>query len=186
MAEITHILGNCLKLKKRSAVDIIAHGCNDQGKWGAGFTGPLGIAIPRARDSYLAWAAHGRGPRRTTAIPFELGRVQLCNKSAGVWVANMITQIGVRSLTNPYPFSPTAFKQCLIYLAGYGMGMRGADTGRPTIHMPRVGCGLGGGTWEPVQRHIEYALAPFLDVFVYTLPGEIDAFPSEDYEKGEL
>src|SRR4051794_31901997 len=40
-----------------------------------------------------------------------------------------------------------------------------------TVHMPRIGCGLSGGTWDRIEPLIESELvAKGIDAYVYDLP----------------
>ena len=42
---------------------------------------------------------------------------------------------------------------------------------RLTIHCPRIGCGLAGGSWSVVEPLIEFYLKD-REVYVYDLPGD--------------
>ena len=71
---------------------------------------------------------------------------------------------GVASLANPVAIRYDALAQCLAKLA--------AQIGQGTlIHMPRIGCGLAGETWDQIEPLLDehLAMAGF-DVRVYDLP----------------
>jgi O-acetyl-ADP-ribose deacetylase (regulator of RNase III) len=122
---------------------IIAHGCNAQGKWGAGFSGVLSKAYPLAEARYRDWAAG----RIMGAPPLELGRVQLVptvgKAACGVFVANMITQERVREHPGERVFSAEAFLVCVDRVSEMAREVK-ADA----IIMPAIGTGLGGASWD--------------------------------------
>lgn len=123
---------------------IIAHGCNDLGLWGRGFVLAVSARWPRARDEYLRWSSRGSG--------FELGAVQFVEVSQGTTVANMVTQQGIRSARGVPPIRYGALRQALNTVADAALAA-GAS-----VHMPRVGCGLAGGTWDQVGPLVDAEL----------------------------
>jgi O-acetyl-ADP-ribose deacetylase (regulator of RNase III) len=142
---------------------IIAHVCNDEGKWGSGFVVALSKRNPVPENCYRLW--HRKAVYLGT--PFELGEVQVVNFGEGVWVANMIAQRGVRhSVDAPRAVRYGALRSALIKLADYShLGL-----GVPSVHMPRIGCGLGGGTWDEIEPIIQDTLVSRgIDVTVYDL-----------------
>ena len=78
-------------------------------------------------------------------------------------VANMIAQHG-NSTPTYRAVDYDALRRCLHNLAGAAW-FAGA-----TVHMPRIGCGLGGGDWETVSAIIEDEINR-IPVYVYDLPG---------------
>jgi O-acetyl-ADP-ribose deacetylase (regulator of RNase III) len=89
-----------------------------------------------------------------------LGSVDLVRVESDSWVANMMAQKGLRSRSNPIPLRLYALAECLATL-------KMKTTGR-SVHMPRIGCGLAGGTWSNVEPIIARELAG-VDVYVYDL-----------------
>jgi len=133
---------------------IITHIVNDAGAWGAGFVVALSRRWPEAERAYRAWYS---GFDWTY---FGLGEVQFVEVENEITVANMVAQNGVRGggrLVDYY-----ALQDCL-----YTVSQR-AKEHAASIHMPRIGCGLGGGKWEEVERLIKIELAG-LSVYVYDL-----------------
>ncbi|WP_394297035.1 macro domain-containing protein [Nocardiopsis valliformis] len=61
----------------------------------------------------------------------------------------MVAQNGVRHGSGGPPIRYEALATCLGLLAGQAHEL-GA-----TVHMPRIGCGLAGGSWSRVQPLIE-------------------------------
>lgn len=152
---------------------IIAHVCNDAGRWGAGFVLALRARWPAAERQFRAWAA-GQLPG---APPFALGRVQVVPVAPGRWVANMIAQHGIRPRARgaaaddaargaaPAPIRYEALAEALGRVAQAARA-RGAG-----VHMPRIGTGLAGGRWDEVEPLVQRALvARGVAVTVYDLP----------------
>lgn len=143
---------------------IIAHICNDIGGWGSGFVLALSKRCATPEKSYRAWHREGLWE----GDPFELGQMQLASyDTPGVLVANMVAQRGIRhSASAPPAVDYTALGSCLKQLGALARHM-GAS-----VHMPRIGCGLGGGDWNTVAALIEENLiSQDVSVTVYDLPG---------------
>ncbi len=140
---------------------LIVHGCNDQGWWGAGFTGAVSRRWPAPERAYRAWA------RSTNGLPFALGQVAFVAVEPGLWVANLISQHGIRRASGAPPIRYTAVR------AGLGRVARFAEEHAASVHMPRLGCGLAGGAWPVIAALIaEELLTQGIAVTVYDLaPG---------------
>lgn len=135
---------------------VIAHVCNDSGGWGRGFVLAISRRWPGPEAAYRRWARGSEG--------FALGMVQLVKVEDHLSVANMVAQHGYVSPANPVAIRYDALAQCLSKLAGR------LDEGT-IIHMPRIGCGLAGGSWDQVEPLLETHLARAgFDVLVYDLP----------------
>ncbi len=132
---------------------VIVHVCNDIGAWGAGFM----LALS-ARDKRPEWAYKSRKDRK-------LGEIQIILDYAGddsISVVNMIAQHGVGG---PGPNIRYAWLwHCLEKVRNYAFNLGAC------VHMPRIGCGLGGGDWNVVEALIENTLCKGnVPVFVYDL-----------------
>ena len=146
---INYLVGDATLPVKTPA--IICHVVNDIGAWGAGFV----IAITKRfgkdpETAYRLWS---------DMSDFKLGKVQfvlVVNK--GIIIANMVAQSSIRSKSNPKPLSLNALKICLKQVYSYA----GTEF---TVHMPRIGCGLAGGTWSEVEPIIKRAMT--VDTYVY-------------------
>ena len=66
-----------------------------------------------------------------------------------VRVANMIAQRGVRRGSSGPPIRYEALGECLAAVAAKALELG------PSVHMPRIGCGLAGGKWSEVEPLIE-------------------------------
>ena len=162
---INYVIGDATE-PQGGGPKIIAHICNDIGAWGAGFTG----AISRK------WLEPERVYRRhhRTSGHFPLGsiqniRVDLDNDNLEYTVVcNMIAQHGINKEYYGTPFRTVnygALAKCLNNLAEYQVAYR------QSIHMPRIGAGLGGGDWDIIEELIEYLLVQRgINVTVYDLP----------------
>jgi hypothetical protein len=121
------------------------------GGWGAGFV----LAVSRR------WAApeavYMAEERRT------LGSVQLVEVEDGLYVANLIAQNGFPSREFPCALDYAALSRCLRTL----VEIAGSDW---SFHMPRIGCGIAGGSWADVEAVLRVQLSERM-VVVYDLPG---------------
>lgn len=143
--------------RPHSTPAIIAHVCNDQGGWGAGFTGMLSRRWDLPEANYRAQVFE--------SLPYMLGTTMIIPVEDDIQVANMIAQRGYRSPTNRVPLDYAALSRCLSHVATVAR-----QTGS-TVHMPRIGCGLGGGNWSVVRDRINIFLTSHdIDVTIYDLP----------------
>ena len=113
---------------------------------GKGFVLALSHRWPGPEEAYRAWH------RDRAANDFALGAVQFVEVGADLWVANMIAQHGFRGGSKNPPIRYDAVASCLANVASR------ADEVRASVHMPRIGCGLAGGTWELIEPIILSAL----------------------------
>jgi O-acetyl-ADP-ribose deacetylase (regulator of RNase III) len=173
---ITYLIGDATE-PSGTDLNIIAHVVNDEGKWGAGFAKALGAKYPEAERAYRNWAAGDYTPPE-----FGLGRVQLVYVGGSTVVANIVAQRGVRSYDNPVPVVYRALRVGLAFLAGYCLGIGDQRGYKPSVHMPRIGCGLAGGEWSVVEGEIERTLGESrIPTIVYTLASETGKFPPAHY-----
>lgn len=130
---------------------VIAHVCNDIGKWGKGFVLAISSRWPWIRKEYIAWKSGlPPHPQVVGQTAFRLGGVQLVQVGPNLYVANLIAQHGIRQGSQP-PIRYEALQECLDWLGNYAK----EHLQNPSIHAPRLGCGLAGGKWETVLPIIE-------------------------------
>ncbi|MEV0246356.1 macro domain-containing protein [Nocardia sp. NPDC050712] len=137
---------------------IIAHICNDLGRWGKGFVLAVSARWPQPERAYRDWH------KQRDTNDFALGAVQFVPVAADLYVANMIGQHGLRSSTGSPPIRYDAVDQNLRTLADF------ASTSKASVHMPRIGCGLAGGSWDRIEPLIDSCLSSRgIAVVVYDL-----------------
>lgn len=135
-------------------VKIIAHICNDIGGWGAGFVLAVSKKWKAPEQDYRQWHKSGDG--------FALGELRLVPVSPDTFVANMIAQRGVKADNGIPPIRYEALRECLAKLAVQAAELKAG------VHMPRIGCGLAGGSWDMVEPLIRGTLVEKgIAVFVY-------------------
>lgn len=186
-----YVSGDATSVTNGNGPKIIVHVCNDIGAWGKGFVMAIHSKWPGVRKKYKTW--HKKGTR------FRLGAVQIItvtkamcanapahealrNASSRLAVANIIGQRGIRRDTNMTPIKYEAVEEGLHAIGDYASQMQCSpgsikdrsppDAGSPSLHMPRIGCGLAGGRWSHIEPIILKTLDAFptLHVYVYDLP----------------
>ena len=134
---------------------LIVHICNNKGGWGKGFSGALSKIWPSAESEYRKWHSGGDN--------FRLGEVQFVYPKDSIIIANMLAQDGYKSEHNPTPVSYTDLISCLMKIS--------KKYKYHNIHMPKIGCGLGGGDWNVIQKAINLILVnKGISVTVYEYP----------------
>jgi O-acetyl-ADP-ribose deacetylase (regulator of RNase III) len=155
---ITYITGDATR-PEGTGPKIIVHVCNDIGAWGRGFVMALSRRWPEPERRFRAWH-RGEG-----ATPFALGQVQFVAVGAQLWIANLIGQRDIRSRGGVPPVRYEAIREGLGRIADF------AKENEATVHMPRIGAGLAGGSWEEISSIIEAELVEKgVTVTVYDLP----------------
>lgn len=167
MSQITYVKGDATDPQGRG-LKIIAHIVNNKGGWGKGFVVPLAEKYPHAESSYRAWAkGHTQGSLFNGHPEFALGHTQFVVAGDHVMVANMCAQDGYRKRYDDEPkryVSYEALGECLRDVFSEAKNLNAS------IHMPRIGTGLGGGDWEEIERMIDLGVRIYdVDVTVYDL-----------------
>jgi O-acetyl-ADP-ribose deacetylase (regulator of RNase III) len=127
---------------------VIMHICNNLGAWGAGFVIALSDKWDEPESMYRS-------------LPeYPLGDVQLVQVDEDTYVANMIAQDGFPRAEKPVAVDYDALRACLGALANLPEEF--------TFHAPRIGCGIGGGSWEEVESIINETLGE-AQVYIYDL-----------------
>ncbi|MFC9297155.1 macro domain-containing protein [Streptomyces sp. NPDC057011] len=135
---------------------VIAHVCNDLGGWGKGFVLAVSKRWPEPEAAYRSWH------RGRSGNDFGLGAVQVVRVKPDTWVANMVAQRGIRTGSGGPPIRYDAVSRCLAVLADHATELNAS------VHMPRIGCGLAGGTWSRIEPLITDTLcARDIEVTVY-------------------
>lgn len=141
----------------------LAHVCNTEGAWGAGFVIPLGRRFPAARDAYKEWSRTG---------PMKMGKTQFVDVQAEqpkVVVANMVAQV----LGGRRPLYYNYLAICMEQVSERAVRQMEQGTAVQVI-CPMFGAGLAGGDWNIIEQLIwDTWIRPGLPVTVYYLPGTL-------------
>ena len=158
LAAITDIRGDASR-PRGSGPRILAQIVNDSAfTWGGGFSLTVRSTWPAAQKAFRDWA---EGDRRN----LRLGNVHIGLIDEKLAVASMIAQHGFGPSPKPR-IRYMALKACLEQLGEIAV-QRGA-----TVHMPKIGSGQAGGSWNIIREFVEETVcARGVKVFVYELPG---------------
>ena len=143
--EIRFIKGDATSPQAKG-IKIIAHICNNIGKWGKGFVMAVSKKWPEPEKEFRLWH------RNRAKNDFELGSIQIIKVDEYTYVANMIGQQGIKTGSKGVPIRYEAVEHCLEKL------VLEAQKLNASVHMPRIGCGLAGGKWDKIQPLIENTL----------------------------
>ena len=142
---------------------IIPHVCNNVGGWGAGFVLALNARWPEPKRAYKNW-------HLAKCDSFKLGSVQFVDCEPGITVANMIGQEGIAAdLDGTPPVRYGAIEDALEKVRDHAYSLNSWDH-QVTIHMPRIGCGLAGGSWSIIEKILNEVFSQGPDIYVYDLP----------------
>ena len=136
----------------RVAMGIVAHGVNCQHVMGSGVAKAIRETWPVAYHAYM------KQPKGKTM----LGNCHLVRVDEGrddLFVANLYTQLF-------YGYGGGAYADVDSIRSSFDQCAKYADMYELPIYMPRIGCGLGGLTWDKVEPCIIDA-ALLYDVNVY-------------------
>jgi Zn-dependent peptidase ImmA (M78 family) len=138
---------------------------NDQATlWGGGFAKHCGKKWPRAQSSFREWAM-GRGN-------LKLGNVHSFEVREDLSLISLIAQRGFRG-----PSSGPRLRYGALFSA---LGKVGdlAKASRSTVHMPRIGTGEAGGSWNIIEGIIRETLTSRgINVTIYDLRRRSDDIP---------
>jgi len=153
---------------------IIAHCCNNKGGWGSGVVLAISKKWKLPEQSYRRWASGDRTPflsqdvKNDSMPKFQLGNIQVVEVEDKIHVANMIAQHDVCFYGDIPPIRYDRLRQCFNKLA------KAAKELDAYVALPRLGCGLAGGSWAVVEGLIKETLVPKgIKVIVYDLEGDI-------------
>jgi O-acetyl-ADP-ribose deacetylase (regulator of RNase III) len=156
VAEITYLRGDATRPRGGGA-QILTQVVNDGAfTWGAGFSLAVREKWPVAQRDFRLWAEHERNLR--------LGNVHVANVDDKFAIVSMIAQHGFGPSPKPR-IRYMALKACL-----EKVGNLAAERGA-TVHMPKIGSGQAGGSWNIIREFVQEAIcARGANVNVYELP----------------
>lgn len=143
----------------------ICHCCNNDGKWGRGFVVSLSRRWSTPELMYRRWAQE-----RPQELKEGLGKIQVIPVEKDVWVINIVGQEGIQTNNDGIP--PIRYDAIREGLEKAQTFMQ--DKKNPSIHFPRIGCGLAGGSWCEIEEIIKDTIN--VPITVYTLPHEAEKF----------
>jgi predicted NAD-dependent protein-ADP-ribosyltransferase YbiA (DUF1768 family)/O-acetyl-ADP-ribose deacetylase (regulator of RNase III) len=157
---INYVVGDAANPIETGGMRIITHCCNDIGMWGKGFVLALSRKWKQTELAYRAWYSL----KEYEGVPFRLGHVQFVEVEPNLWVANLLGQHGIARPSSTPPIRYDAIRQGLTIIANY------AKYEKASVHMPRIGSGLAGGSWQLVSEIIQdRLLTQGVEVTVYDL-----------------
>ena len=124
---------------------ILVHVGNDIGAWGKGIVVTISHRWPQPEKEFKKWYKSKEN--------FALGECQFVQVEENLWVANMIGQRNIKTASSGIP--PVRYEAIAAALSKVAVF---AIRNNVTVHMPRIGCGLAGGTWDKMEPIIEAEL----------------------------
>ena len=141
---INYLIGDATQ-PKITDNKIIVHICNDIGAWGKGFVMAISKRWKEPEKEYRNWFKNQGN--------FSLGQIQFIKVENDIWIANLIGQHKINKDENGNaPIRYDAIKVGLNKVAEF------AKENNATVHMPRIGCGLAGGTWDKIEPILKETL----------------------------
>jgi len=156
MTKINYVIGDATE-PIGEGNKIIAHICNDAGMWSRGFVLAISKKWKEPEKIYRNWFK--------SCGKLILGQVRFVPVGPEIIVANIIGQHGMYSKNGVQPIRYSAVRDGL-----WQVGNEAKDRFNASVHMPRIGCGLAGGTWDQIEPIvIQQLCARDISVYVYDL-----------------
>ncbi len=156
MAKLNYLIGDATN-PQIDGNKIIVHVCNDIGGWGKGFVLAISKKWKEPEQQYREWFKSN--------VNFNLGNVQFVQVEKDIWIANLIGQHKINKDENGnVPIRYEAILKGLEKVSCFSIDKNAS------VHMPRIGCGLAGGTWEQIEPLINQSLIEKdIETYVYDL-----------------
>jgi len=136
---------------------IIGHGCNASGGFGSGVAGAIRQKWPKCRNEYLKFHSN---------YGWCLGDIQIIPVQEDLYVINMITQEKYGYDSKKYA-STKAIEETFTKICKFSNFTSKYNLPYP-IYIPKIGCGLGGLSFETDVRGIlDSVLRNFPNIEVY-------------------
>jgi O-acetyl-ADP-ribose deacetylase (regulator of RNase III) len=136
---------------------LLVHIVNDKTpNWGAGFAAAVKNKWPLAQEDFQHWAHSGQNR-------LKLGNVHFSKLETNLAICHMVSQRGYGQSSKPR-IRYDALADCLESAGDYALSHNA------TVHMPRIGTGQAGGSWNIVEELIKEVLCRRdIEVNVYDL-----------------
>jgi len=157
LPSITYLKGDASQ-PRGSGTRLLIQVVNDAAlTWGGGFSLVLRKKWPSLQQAFRSWAMEFRN--------LKLANLHIVAVDETLSLISMVAQHGYGPSATPR-IRYLALRDCLKKISDIAVE-RGA-----TVHMPRIGCGLAGGSWDVVSELITETISNrSVKVFVYDLPG---------------
>lgn len=165
MTDITYLIGDATK-PTGDGLKFVAHIVNNIGGWGSGFVLAVSARWGMPELMYRKWFSDD--PK---AMREGLGRIQIVPVEKDIMVVNLVGQEGIGFKDGIPPVRYEAIEKGLLKIQ---KTMENNDKKNPSLHLPRIGCGLAGATWPKIEAIIHKTIK--YPVFVYTLPNEAEKY----------
>lgn len=163
---ITYVEGDATKPTGKSKYQIIVHIVNDEGVMGSGIARVIREKWPHVYEQYQALFAEPAKKRATAQ-----GQIQVVRADGNLFVCNLFGQSGVGDFNGLPAVRYGAVEEGLMRLRG--RVKKSAIRSETAIAMPRIGCGLAGGSWAKVEEVINRVFeGSDLPITVYDMPGQ--------------
>ena len=166
LAQVTRVKGSAIE-PRGTGNRIIVQVVNDRAlTWGAGFAKHVRQKWPELQNRFTEWI-------ESTRSDFRLGAVHLTEIEPSLYLASLVAQHGY----GPSPKPRIRYRA--LYEALEKLARFAADLGA-SLHMPRIGSGQAGGSWEIVSEIIdEVVCRQGVAVTVYELPDAEPVLPEQ-------
>ncbi len=156
-AKVNFVHGDVLKAQG-SETRVICQLVNDQARhWGGGVARSAAKAFPEAQREFSNWISSVPKNKR-------LGDVHFAQTNEKLFIASLVSQEGFGPSPTPR-IRYAALEKCLAKISSF------ASSKSASVHMPRLGSGESGGSWDTVQEMVQDTLiADGIPVTVYDLP----------------
>lgn len=128
---------------------LIIHGCNAQGVMGSGLAAQIRAKYPAAYEGY----------KKLPTGEISLGACQIIKVGDNLFIGNCITQLYYGKDGRRYA-DLRAIKKSL------DSAFFWCDLMSQPLHMPEIGCGLGGLSWDEVQEIVDGLMEKYPNVNV--------------------
>jgi hypothetical protein len=162
---INYLIGDATRPQiTNDEIGYICHIVNNYGVWGAGFVIALSNRWSEPEQYYHLWA----NTKKINGTTFKLGNIQKVQVDKKLYVINMLAQDGFISKNNKQPCKLDAVEQCFQEINNLILLDNIKYAAKISLHMPRIGCGLGGQTWENMEVLLKKYFIN-INVYVYDL-----------------